>query len=96
MNPQYNQAEVKRRIAEIEYEVGSGLIDSMSTFTRMKCQLQAACDEVKRLTALCDLHYANGVDAGWNCETAEGREKITAARRSPARSELKSLAGDAV
>lgn len=37
-----------------------------------------------RISALCDLSYANGVEAGWNCETTEQREEIVSRYRRPA------------
>ena len=47
--------------------------------------------ELGRQEALQDIAFARGVEAGWNCETAEQRERLTASLRAPALAELKRL-----
>ena len=44
--------------------------------------------EIERLEALCDLHYAAGVAAGWNCENPAERDQIIERRRRPALQKL--------
>lgn len=53
--------------------------------------MKQAADEIERLEALCDLSYANGIAAGWNCETAEQRMALTERLRGPALAVLRSL-----
>ena len=47
--------------------------------------------QIAKLEALCDLNYAAGVRAGWNCEDHEQRDKMIEARRGPALRLLKEL-----
>lgn len=78
------QHEAAKRLGEALPRAAEDSIDPLKD--------QAA--KIERLTALCDLSYARGVAAGWNCETAEQRERIISGLRGPALAELKLLRDD--